>query len=91
MVSKVAFSWCAVLLSVLFLTPSLSLAQPEIHPIKLDQLIKEVLQNNPEISAAKNRSEVYREKISQSDASCPIRLMLCLPPFKRYYNFDNQD
>jgi len=68
MISKVAFAWRAVLLSVLFLTPSLSLAQPEIHPLNLDQLIEEVLQNNPEISAAKSRSEVYREKISQADA-----------------------
>ena len=68
MISKVAFAWGAVLLSVLFLTPSLSLAQPEIRPLNLDQLIEEALQNNPEISAAKSRSEVYREKIYQADA-----------------------
>jgi outer membrane protein TolC len=68
MVSKVAFAWRAVLLFALFLAPSLSLAQPEIHPLILDQLIEEALQNNPEISAAKSRSEVYREKIAQSDA-----------------------
>jgi cobalt-zinc-cadmium efflux system outer membrane protein len=68
MISKVAFVWRVVLLFALFLTPSLSLAQPETHPLNLDQLIEEALQNNPEISAAKSRSEVYREKISQSDA-----------------------
>ncbi len=68
MVSKVAFAWRTVLLFALFLAPSLSLAQPEIRPLNLDQLIEEALQNNPEISAAKSRSEVYREKVAQSSA-----------------------
>jgi outer membrane protein TolC len=36
--------------------------------LKLDPLIEEALQNNPEILAAKKRGEVYREKVPQASA-----------------------
>ena len=91
MASKVAFAWCAVLSFILFLVPSLSLAQPEIHPLNLDTLIEEALENNPEISAAKSRSEVYREKIAQSDALEDPMLGLGIVNLPTSFSFRDED
>jgi outer membrane protein TolC len=43
-------------------------AQSERYFINLNQLIEEALQNNPEISAAKKKWEVFKEKIPQISA-----------------------
>jgi len=50
------------------LMPFTPLAQPEKPMMKLEQLIEEAIQNNPEILAAKNRWEVYKEKVPQASA-----------------------
>jgi outer membrane protein TolC len=43
-------------------------AQPEKPRLNVDQLVDEALQNNPEISAAKIKWEIFKEKIPQSYA-----------------------
>jgi len=48
--------------------PFPSSAQSEKPRLNVDQLIEEALQNNPEISAAKMKWEVFKEKIPQAYA-----------------------
>ncbi len=54
------------LVSLVF--PPLASGQPASTRLNLDQLVEEVLENNPEILAAKKRGEVYREKVPQASA-----------------------
>jgi outer membrane protein, heavy metal efflux system len=53
---------------ILILIPFPSSAQSEKPRLNVDQLIEEALQNNPEISAAKMKWEVFKEKIPQAYA-----------------------
>jgi outer membrane protein TolC len=53
---------------ILMLMPCSSSAQSEKPRLNVDQLVDEAIQNNPEISAAKIRWEVFKEKIPQSYA-----------------------
>jgi cobalt-zinc-cadmium efflux system outer membrane protein len=53
---------------ILMLMPFPSSAQSEKPRLNVDQLIEEALQNNPEISAAKMKWEVFKEKIPQAYA-----------------------
>jgi outer membrane protein TolC len=53
---------------ILMLMPLPSIAQSERPRLKLDQLVDEAVQNNPEILAAKNKWDVYKEKIPQASA-----------------------
>ena len=53
---------------ILILMPFPSSAQSEKPRLNVDQLIEEALQNNPEISAAKMKWEVFKEKIPQAYA-----------------------
>src|SRR3972149_597098 len=53
---------------ILMLLPYSSSAQSEKPRLNVDQLVDEALQNNPEISAAKIKWEVFKEKIPQSYA-----------------------
>ncbi|MGB7574533.1 MAG: TolC family protein [Thermodesulfobacteriota bacterium] len=57
-----------ILFSFIILTPFSSSAQSEKPRLNVDQLVDEALQNNPEISAAKIKWEVFKEKIPQSYA-----------------------
>lgn len=56
-----------VFLFLFVLIPLTSFAQSE-KVVRLDQLIEEALQNNPEILASKKRWEVFKEKIPQARA-----------------------
>jgi cobalt-zinc-cadmium efflux system outer membrane protein len=58
----------AVFFSCLILVPLSSSAQSEKPRLNVDQLVDEALQNNPEISAARIKWEVFKEKIPQSYA-----------------------
>jgi outer membrane protein TolC len=60
--SKVVFFYFFLLI------PISSLAQSETPRLNVDQLVEEAIQNNPEILAAKNKWEVYKEKIPQASA-----------------------
>ncbi len=52
----------------LIFIPFSSQAQSEKPLLKLDELIEETVQNNPEILASKKRWEVFKEKIPQASA-----------------------
>jgi outer membrane protein, heavy metal efflux system len=58
----------AIFFSFLVLIPLSSQAQPEKPLLNVDRLIDEVLQNNPEILAAKKKLEVFKEKVPQAFA-----------------------
>ncbi len=58
----------AVFLSILILVPFSSSAQSEKPRLNVDQLVEEALQNNPEILAAKQKWEVFKEKVPQARA-----------------------
>ena len=53
---------------ILMLLPYSSSAQSEKPRLNVDQLVDEALQNNPEISAAKQKWEVFKEKVPQARA-----------------------
>lgn len=55
-------------LYILILIPLSSFAQSDKATIKLDQLIEEALQNNPEILSVKKKWEVFKEKVPQARA-----------------------
>jgi outer membrane protein, heavy metal efflux system len=58
----------AVFFSFLILVPFSSSAQSEKPRLNVDQLVEEALQNNPEILAAKQKWEVFKEKVPQARA-----------------------
>src|SRR4030066_315796 len=58
----------AVFLSFLILIPFSSSAQSEKQRLNVDQVVEEALQNNPEILAAKQKWEVFKEKVPQARA-----------------------
>ena len=58
----------AVFFSFLILIPVSSSAQSEKPRLNVDQLVEEALQNNPEILAAKQKWEVFKEKVPQARA-----------------------
>jgi outer membrane protein TolC len=68
MVLKLSYLTKAIFFFFLFLTPFSSLAQPEKKYVNVEQLVEEALQNNPEISAAKRKWDVFKEKIPQASA-----------------------
>src|SRR4030042_2089082 len=57
-----------VFFSLLILVPFSSSAQSEKPRLNVDQLVEEALQNNPEILAAKQKWEVFKEKVPQARA-----------------------
>jgi outer membrane protein TolC len=68
MLLKLSYLTKAIFFFFLFLTPISSQAQPEKKYVNVDQLVEEALQNNPEISAAKRKWDVFKEKIPQASA-----------------------
>lgn len=54
-----------ILLSVLFVFHGFSIRAENI-PLKLEQLIEEAIQNNPEILASRKRWEIYKERVPQA-------------------------
>jgi cobalt-zinc-cadmium efflux system outer membrane protein len=57
-----------ILMSCLVLFPGLLSAQSESPPLKLAPLIEEAILNNPEIMAARQKWEVFKEKVPQAYA-----------------------
>jgi len=66
MVLKLSCLTKAIFFFFVFLIPLSSEAQSEKKFVNVDQLVEEALQNNPEISAAKKKWEVFKEKIPQA-------------------------
>lgn len=65
--------------------------QPAQSRLKLDPLIEEALQNNPEILAAKKRGEVFKEKVPQSWALEDPMLGLGIVNLPTNFSFRDED
>ncbi len=66
-------------------------AQAEKPLVKLNQLIEEALQNNPEISAAEKKWEIFKEKIPQASALEDPMLGLGVVNLPTNYSFKEED
>lgn len=73
-----------------FLIPLSSFAQPQ-KTVKLDQLIEEALQNNPEILASKKRWEVFKEKVPQARALPDPMLSFGIISLPTNFSFRDED
>lgn len=62
---KPKIKFIKILFSVLFIFHAFSIRAENIS-LRLEQLIEEAIQNNPEILASKKRWEIYREKVPQA-------------------------
>ena len=76
---------------ILILIPFPSSAQSEKPRLNVDQLIEEVLQNNPEISAAKMKWEVFKEKIPQAYALEDPMFGFGIVSFPTNFSFKDED
>jgi outer membrane protein TolC len=81
----------AIFFFVLILIPLPSLAQSERPRLKVDQLVEEALQNNPEILAAKQKWEAYKEKVPQARALPDPMLGLGIINLPTNFSFKNED
>ncbi len=75
----------------LVLLPLSSSAQSETPRLNVDQLVDEALKNNPEISAAKIKWEVYKEKIPQSYALEDPMFSFGIINLPTSFNFNQED
>jgi outer membrane protein TolC len=66
MVSRSFYSVVLILFFVFI--PLSSQAQPEKPSLNVDQLVDEAIQNNPQILAARQRWEIFKEKVPQARA-----------------------
>ena len=71
--------------------PFSSSAQSEVPRLNIDRLIDEALQNNPEVSAAKIKWEVYKEKIPQAYALEDPMFSFGIINLPTSFNFNQED
>ena len=71
--------------------PFSSSAQSELPRLNVDRLIEEALQNNPEVSAAKIKWEVFKEKIPQSYALEDPMFSFGIINLPTSFNFNQED
>ncbi len=71
--------------------PLSSQAQPEKPRLNVDQLIEEAVRNNPEILAAKQKWEVFKEKIPQASALPDPMLGLGIISLPTNFSFREED
>ncbi len=76
---------------ILMAFPFSSSAQSEKPRLNVDRLIEEALQNNPEISAAKIKWEVFKEKIPQSYALEDPMFSFGIINLPTSFNFNQED
>jgi len=79
------------LFSFLTLMPFSSVAQPEKQRLNVDQLVDEAIQNNPEILAAKQKWEAYKEKVPQARALPDPMLGLGIVNLPTSFSFHQED
>ncbi len=85
-------SLCRLISFLVFLAfPPLALGQAAQPRLKLDPLIEEALQNNPEILAALKKGEVFREKVPQSWALEDPMLGLGVVNLPTNFSFRDED
>src|SRR4030042_5888151 len=86
------FSYLAMMIFFFIFMPLITLyAQPEKPFINLNQLIEEALQNNPEISAAEKKWEVFKEKIPQISALEDPMLSFGIISLPTNFSFRDED
>jgi len=71
--------------------PLLTWAQPEKPRLNVDQLIDEALQNNPEVLAAKQKWEVFKDKVPQARALPDPMLGLGIVNLPTNFSFRDED
>jgi outer membrane protein TolC len=76
---------------ILMLLPYSSSAQSEKPRLNVDQLVDEALQNNPEILAAKQKWEVFKEKVPQASALPDPMLGLGIISLPTNFSFKDED
>ncbi len=81
----------AIFFSFLVLMPLISQAQTEKPILNVDQLVEEALQNNPEILAAKQKWEVFKEKVPQASALPDPMLGLGIINLPTNFSFRDED
>ncbi len=87
--------WSILIKIIIFcffiLIPYSSLAQTEKEVVKLELLIDEALQNNPEILAAKKKWEVFKEKVPQARSLPDPMLGLGVISLPTNFSFKDED
>lgn len=79
-------------LCVVFLAfPPLASGQPAQTRLNLDQLVKEAVENNPEILAAEKKGDVFREKVPQAWALEDPMLGLGVVNLPTNFSFREED
>lgn len=86
----IKFFGIALFLSFIFVH-FFSSSQAENGKLKLDLLIEEALQNNPEISASKKRWEVFKEKVPQARALPDPMLSFGIISLPTNFSFRDED
>ncbi len=81
----------AIFLSCLVFVPFISEAQSEESRLNVNQLIDEALQKNPEILAAKQKWEVFKEKVPQASALPDPMLGLGIINLPTNFSFKDED
>ncbi len=79
-----------ILLSILFIFHAFSI-QAENIPLKLEQLIEEAIQNNPEILASKKKWEIYKEKVPQARSFPDPMLSFGIISLPTNFSFKDED
>jgi cobalt-zinc-cadmium efflux system outer membrane protein len=88
MITKLTLFVLPILILLIPLTP---LAQPDKPVMNVEQLIEEALQNNPEILAAKQKWEVFRERVPQARALPDPMLGLGITNLPTNFSFRDED
>ena len=80
-----------ILFACLILFPGFLYAQSESSPLRLAPLIEEALLNNPEILAARQRWEAYKEKVPQAYALEDPMLSFGIISLPTNFSFRDED
>ena len=81
----------AIFFCSFILIPICSSAQSEKVSLNVDQLVEEALQNNPEILAAKQKWQVFKEKVPQASALPDPMLGLGIISLPTNFSFRDED
>ena len=81
----------AIFFLFIFITPLSSWAQSEKPRLNVDQLVEEAVKSNPEILAAKQKWEVFKEKVPQASAFPDPMLGLGILNLPTNFSFKDED
>jgi outer membrane protein TolC len=80
-----------VLFSFILFLPVVSPGQPEAPLLNLDQLVQEAGRNNPEVQAARQKWEAYKEKVPQASALEDPKIGLGIVSLPTNFRFKDED